>query len=123
MAKRTTDVPRKATSRVQTVPEIIPPKTVVELVKADRKTPAWRSKIGTRYRVGYYGEQDGLETIWLVDEGGTYCQTTDRDYLLKYFHIIRLSKETNYFGHNKRRLGRLKKILGKIKVADVAKRT
>lgn len=110
MAKRTTDVPRKANARLQTFPEIIPPKTVVELVKADRKTPKWRSDIGRRYRVGYYSEQDGLETIWLVDEGGTYCETTDRAFLLKYYRIVRLSKETDYFGQNKRRLGAIKKV-------------
>ena len=35
---------------------------------------------------------DGLGRIWLVNENGKYEQTTDRDFLLKYFEIERLSR-------------------------------
>lgn len=77
---------------------VIPPLTVVELVKADLTTPEWKNSLGERYRVGYYNAQDGLNTVWLVDEEGNYIQTTDQNHLLKYFKIVRLSKEDDYFG-------------------------
>lgn len=91
------------------IPAIIPPESIVELVRADNKTPLWKEQIGKRYRIGYYSKQDGLDTIWLVDDGGDYCETTDRDYLLKYFKIERLSKETDFFGTNRRRIGPIRR--------------
>ena len=59
--------------------------------------------------MGYYNPNDGLNCIWLVNEGGEYEQTTDRDYLLKYFTIVYLSNEKDYFGVNKRRLGKIRR--------------
>jgi len=91
------------------IPKVIPPRSVVRLIRADRDTPAWKHKIGARYRIGYYFPRDGLGTIWLVDRNGSYCETTDRAYLLKYFQIERLSKETDYFGVNRRPLGPLRR--------------
>jgi hypothetical protein len=46
------------------------------------------------------------------NEKGDYEQTTDRDYLLSYFEITRLSKECDYYGVHKRRLGPLRKQSG-----------
>jgi hypothetical protein len=59
--------------------------------------------------VGYYSRQDGLNCIWLVNESGEYEQTTDREALIRYFEIERLTDERNYYGIHKRRLGPLKK--------------
>lgn len=87
------------------ISDIIPPRSVVELVRADDETPCWKDSIGKHYRIGYYSRQDGLDVIWLVDDTGDYCETTDRDYLLKYFRIIRLSKCKDYFGVGCKRLG------------------
>lgn len=89
--------PRKPTT-------VIPPLTVVELVKADSTTPEWKNSIGKRYRVGYYNAKDGLNTVWLVDQEGRYIQTTDQNHLLKYFKIVRLSREDDYFGAHRRPL-------------------
>ena len=75
---------------------------------ADRKTPGWRKDIGRAFRVGYYSRQDGLDCIWLVNEKGDYEQATDREYLLRYFEIERLTDERDYYGVHKRRLGRLR---------------
>jgi hypothetical protein len=83
----------------------IPPRSVVELVAADRRTPLWRGQIGRRFRVGYYSPQDGLDTIWLVDDGGSYCQTINHAGLEKYFRVIRRSREADLFGRKRRPLG------------------
>lgn len=97
--------------RMTAVPTIIPPRSIVELIRADSKTPAWKNRVGVRFRIGYYNQSDGLDTIWLVDDEGNYVETTDRDFLLKYFKVIRLSATTNYFGAGCKPLMRLKKKL------------
>ena len=80
---------------------VIPPRSIVELVRADKRTPSWKGQVGKRFRIGYYVCQDGLDVIWLVDEKGSYRETTDHDFLRKYFRIVRLSKETDYYGVNR----------------------
>lgn len=95
--------------RKRTLPKVIPPRSQVRLIRADRHTPSWREAIGRRFRVGYYGRKDGLDCIWLVNESGKYEQTTDRKSLLKYFRIERLSSEKNLFGVGKRRLAKLQR--------------
>ena len=67
------------------LPEIIPPRSVFRLARCDLRTKGWKADVGRVFRIGYYSRQDGLDTIWLVDELGKYEQTTDRDFLLKYF--------------------------------------
>ena len=91
------------------LPKVIPPRSRVRLVKADRRTPGWRTEIGRPFRIGYYRRQDGLDCIWLVNEQGEYEQTTDRDALLRYFAIEKLTDERNYYGANKRKLGALRR--------------
>lgn len=95
---------------MRSIPKVIPPRSRVRLVKAYRHTPTWRKDVGRRFRVGYYSRKDGLNCIWLVNENGEYEQTTDREDLLKYFEIERLSDEKNFYGAGKRRLAKLKKI-------------
>ena len=90
------------------IPRVIPPRSRVRLVRADRTAPGWRREIGRTFRVGYYSRQDGLNCIWLVNENGEYEQATDRDYLLRFFEIEHLMDEKDYFGVHKRRLGPLK---------------
>jgi len=91
------------------IPKVIPPRSRVRLVHADRTTPGWQKEIGREFRVGYYSRQDGLDCIWLVNETGEYEQATDRDGLLRYFTIVRLTDERDYYGIHKRRLGPLRK--------------
>lgn len=93
------------------MPDVIPPRSIVELAKADSKTPTWKNRIGVRFRIGYYSPLDGLGTIWLVDDEGNYVETTDRDFLIKYFKVVRLTATTNYFGTGCKPLKRLKKSL------------
>lgn len=93
---------RKIENKQIKIPLVVPPRSVVELIKTDEKTPLWKNKIGTQYRIGYYSEQDGLETLWLVDDQGNYCETIDRASVSEYFKIIRLSRVRDYFGkHSK----------------------
>lgn len=82
----------------------IPPRSVVRLVSADEKNPVWRSQIGTTFRIGYYNRNDGLNTIWLVDRDGSYCQTTDLASLRKHFRIVSLASETDLYGKTRARL-------------------
>jgi hypothetical protein len=80
------------------VPRVIPPTSVVRLVKADSTTPEFSNHLGERFRVGYYSQQDGLDCIWLVNGLGTYVQTVDRDTLLRYFEVETIANEQDYFG-------------------------
>jgi hypothetical protein len=90
------------------IPRIIPPRSRVRLVHTDRTTREWRKEIGRQFRVGYYSRQDGLDCIWLVNEKGEYEQTTDRDSLLRYFAVEKLTDERDYYGVHKRKLGPLR---------------
>jgi hypothetical protein len=95
---------------MQAIPKIIPPRSKVRLVKADKKTPSWRKQIGRQFRVGYYNRKDGLGCIWLVNESGEYEQSTDRNFLLRYFVIERISGEKDFYGQKKRRLERIRTV-------------
>ncbi len=92
---------------MKSLPKVIPPRSRVRLVQFDKRTPAWRKDVGREFRVGYYSRKDGLGCIWLVNEDGKYEQTTDREFLLKYFDVERLSEERNFYGQGKRRLGKI----------------
>jgi hypothetical protein len=87
------------------VPDIIPPKTLVRLSRYDSSTPEWRRQIGREFRVGYYSRQDGLDCIWLVNDAGEYEQSADRQTLLMYFDLLKLSQESHLFGAKRAPLG------------------
>lgn len=94
--------------RKRILPKVIPPRSQVRLIRADRHSLSWREDIGRQFRVGYYSRKDGLDCIWLVNESGKYEQTTDRELLLKYFRVELLSDEKNLYGVGKRRLAKLR---------------
>jgi hypothetical protein len=108
-------------SNLPDVPAIIPPRSVVRLVRFDRTTPRWKTDVGRRFRVGYYRPKDGLDCIWLVNNMGEYEQTTDRGTLLRFFDIERTSKESDYFGEKRRPLRALTATRGAAKLSRVAK--
>ena len=84
------------------IPKVVPPRSVVILSSVDAEsTPDWQEDRGRIFRVGYYNPEDGLDCIWLVNEGGEYEQTTDRNALLKHFIILQLSNETDLFGDSR----------------------
>jgi len=75
------------------LPKVIPPGSVVRLVKADASVPAWRARVGEEYRVGYYRRTDGLDSIWLVNAKGEYQASTDRIRLARYFAVTSLQQK------------------------------
>jgi hypothetical protein len=93
---------------IKKFPKIIPARSRVRLIRADSRTPSWKKDVGRQFRVGYYSRKDGLDCIWLVNENGKYEHTTNREYLLKYFDVEHLSRETNHYGQGKRRLGKIR---------------
>jgi hypothetical protein len=97
MRRRETQTARKE-ARKAALPRVIPPCSIFRLVRSDRKTPAWKPDIGRVFRIGYYSQQDGLDVIWLVNEEGSYEQTTNRDFLLRYFEPIEISDESDFYG-------------------------
>lgn len=94
----------RGNKRTRRLPKVIPPRSRVRLVRADQTTPLYRKKLGRQFRVGYYSRQDGLDCIWLVNDDGEYEQTTDREDLLRYFEIERLTTERDYYGKHKQKL-------------------
>jgi len=44
---------------------------------------------------------DGLDCIWLVNDEGEYEQTLDHKFLYRYFDVIYLAKDTNWYGHKR----------------------
>lgn len=83
-------------------PDIIPPGSVVRLVRSDESTSVWRGREGERFHIGYYTPDDGLDVIWLINASGEYCETLDRESLTKFFEIEQLSDEVDMFGVDRR---------------------
>jgi hypothetical protein len=89
------------------LPRIIPPRSVFRLARSDGKTEGWKADIGRVFRIGYYSRQDGLDVLWLVNREGKYEQTTDREFLVKYFEPIEISDEKDFYGTGKPQFGPL----------------
>ena len=94
------------------LPRVIPPRSIVTLIRADEQTPAWRDQVGRQFRIGYYCRNCGLDTIWLVNDDAEYEQTTDHESLLRYFVIDKLSRERDLYGRKRPKLGRLRRPAG-----------
>lgn len=84
---------------------VIPPLSVVKIAKVTRQTPAWKNCKGKIYRVGYYGKQDGLDCVWLVDDDGKYREAVDQGMIKTHFEILELSDETDLFGDDRPIIG------------------
>ena len=89
------------------IPEIIPPTSLVRIIDADDRMPKLKAQLGRQFRIGYYRPRDGLDVIWLVDDEGNYCETTNRKFLLRYFEIESIASEGDYFGKDRPPLGPL----------------
>jgi len=88
--------------------KVIPPRSVVKLLSQ------WGNDQGRVFRIGYYNPQDGLNCVWLVNELGTYEQTTDQMSIETDFEVLTLSDETDRYGFNR-------EVLGPISDADLVK--
>src|ERR1700730_4593268 len=89
--------------RLKKVSSISPisPLSVVRLVHADKETPTWFKAKGRTFRVGYYSKMDGLDCVWLVNDEGIYEQTTNHEFLYRYFDVIHFSNITNWYGRRR----------------------
>jgi hypothetical protein len=81
--------------------QIIPPLSILRLVRADADTPQWKKQIGRLFRVGYYSRQDGTNCLWLVNDKGEYEQTIDQSRLHRYFALVQKSSERSLYGANR----------------------
>jgi hypothetical protein len=88
--------------------KVLPPKTMIRLIKLWPHARKQGRDKGQIYRVGYYCKSCGTDTIWLVDKKGEYGWTVDREFIEKYFEIIELSKERSIYGKGRPKLGPLK---------------
>src|SRR5215467_8669316 len=69
----------------------IPPLSVVRLVSRHGERRFWKKNKGRVFRVGYYSRMDGLDCIWLVNDEGVYEQTTDHEFLYRYFDVVQFA--------------------------------
>ncbi len=83
------------------IPKVIPPGTIIKHIKLWPNARKQGHEIGDVWEVGFYCKCCGSETIWLVDKKGEYSWTMDRDFLLKHFEIIKLSKSRKIFSKSK----------------------
>jgi len=81
--------------------KVIPPRSVVRLLSP------WGNDQGRVFRIGYYGRQDGLNCVWLVNESGSYEQTTDQKSIEEDFEVLKLSDETDLYGADREAFGPL----------------
>ena len=86
-------------------PVPIPPRSVIS-VRPDVGRP-WTKNAGRVFRIGYYSKMDGLDCIWLVDEGGNYDQTIDHECLNKFFEIRSIAKERSLYGRGRPQFSRM----------------
>ena len=59
--------------------EIIPPLSLVQILKVTANEPDWEGHEGRIFRIGYYRENDGLDCVWLVEDDGDYGETVDQE--------------------------------------------
>lgn len=78
--------------------KIISPVSILRAKKLLNGISPWNDKIGRLCRVGYYSRQDGIDVVWLVDEDGDYCETTDQKDLESYFDIVVNSNIQDTYG-------------------------
>jgi hypothetical protein len=78
--------------------EIIPPLSLVQILKVTANEPDWEGHEGRIFRIGYYRENDGLDCVWLVEDDGDYGETVDQEMIRTHFKVLQLSDETDLFG-------------------------
>jgi hypothetical protein len=80
------------------VNSIIPPLSVVQIVKVTAEETAWAGNEGRIFRIRYYSKNDGLDCVWLVDDAGEYAEAVDQEMIRTHFKVLELSNETDLFG-------------------------
>ena len=93
----------------------IPPLSVVRFARIHGEKRNSRRDKGRVFRIGYYSLEDGLDCIWLVNDEGKYEQTTDHEYLYKYFDVIQFAEHTNWYGHKRPEIPSVRRAEGRSK--------
>jgi len=88
----------------KTLTDILPPRSVIRLVKREDDWDDDDLQPGQAFRIGYYSPQDGPDCVWLVDSHGSYFHTWDQTSLLRNFEVVERSDETDIFGNNRPRI-------------------
>jgi len=76
----------------------LPPASILRLKVAPPEGDLWHDKLGRYCRVGFYNQADGDEVVWLVNEDGEYCETTDLGDIEEYFEVVEISDVRDYYG-------------------------
>jgi len=85
--------------------EIIPPLSVVQALRAPANQPEWKDYEGRIFRIGYYRSENGLNSVWLVNDAGTYEKSVDQETIRTHFKILHVSHETNFLGVDRSAIG------------------
>ena len=91
---------------------IIPPLSVVQVIKVTKDEPAWSGYEGRVFRIGYYRPRDGLDCVWLVTDGGEYRETVDQEMIRTHFKVLYLSDEADFFGSERPKIGHREEAAG-----------
>jgi hypothetical protein len=87
------------------LPSVIPPLSLVRVVKVTAEEPDWTGYEGRVFRIGYYRKNDGLDCVWLVDDEGEYSETVDQEMIRTHFAVLQLSDESDLFGADRPVIG------------------
>jgi hypothetical protein len=89
------------------LPHVIPPLSLVKVVKVTSEEPDWTGYEGRVFRIGYYNPNDGLDCVWLVDHDGQYSETVDQEMIKTHFEILQRSDESDFYGVDRPVIGPL----------------
>jgi hypothetical protein len=81
-----------------TLPDVVPPLSLVKVIKVTNEEPDWCGYEGRVFRIGYYSRNDGLDCVWLVDDEGQYLEAVDQEMIRTHFEILQRSDESDLFG-------------------------
>lgn len=84
---------------------LLPPHTTLRLTKLWPHARRRGHEIGEFWRVGYYCKHCGLDTIWLVNKGGTPCWTVDLPFVEKHFEAVVKSTDRSLYGKGRPPMG------------------
>jgi hypothetical protein len=84
---------------------VIPPLLIVRITKVTARQSGWTDHMGRVFRIGYYGKNDGLDCVWLVDDAGEYVEAVDQKMIRTHFEIVQLSEESDFFGEDRPVIG------------------
>lgn len=74
---------------------VIPPLSLVRVVKVTSNEPDWTGYEGRVFRIGYYRRNDGLDCVWLVDDDGQYLEAIDQAMIRTHFEMLQRSDESD----------------------------